>query len=292
MDAAELLSSLGHERHRTSRRVGAGDLDVLLTPSLGQRPVAIGEINACSDDPMAAFRASGRFTPYAAIWNVTGQPAMTVPLFQGGDGMPLMVQIVGRPVAEATLLSLAAQLEEVRPWMDRLPSLASPAPGERKSSTVQAGEAVCCRRSCAMTTANPEPRLGKPSRDNSKPGMEVGVIVTGELPMPHAFFRPEHGNRLSRFAAVLRPGGEMLRAPCLGYAVRHPSEGTLLIDTGFHRDASENRRRDFGMRMAFFFRNLRPADQPFDEQLIQLGIEPEEVERWQQAHTARVSTWR
>jgi amidase len=97
--------------------------DVLLTPSLGARPVAIGEIDGCSEDPMADFEASARFNPYGAIWNVTGQPAMTVPLFHGQDGLPLTVQVVGRPADEHTLLSLAAQLEAARPWGGRLPSL-------------------------------------------------------------------------------------------------------------------------------------------------------------------------
>ncbi|HTC58839.1 MAG TPA: amidase [Solirubrobacteraceae bacterium] len=96
------------------------DFDVLLTPSLGQRPVRIGEIDACSQEPMADFEASARFAPYGAIWNVTGQPAMTVPLYDGADGLPLTVQIVGRPAEEATLLSLAGQLEAACPWAQRL----------------------------------------------------------------------------------------------------------------------------------------------------------------------------
>jgi amidase len=108
-----------------SRRLVAmfADYDVLLTPSLARRPVAIGEIDACSADPMADFDASARFAPYGAIWNVTGQPAMTVPLFDGEDGLPLTVQIVGRPAGEATLLSLAAQLERACPWAARRPPL-------------------------------------------------------------------------------------------------------------------------------------------------------------------------
>lgn len=73
---------------------------------------------------MADFAAAAAFTPYTAIWNVTGQPAMTVPLYHGDDGLPLAVQIVGRPVSETTLLSLAAQLEAAQPWADRLSPLA------------------------------------------------------------------------------------------------------------------------------------------------------------------------
>jgi amidase len=97
--------------------------DVILTPALAERPVRIGEIDACSDDPWEDFRRSGRFTPYTAIFNVTGQPAMSVPLFHGDDGLPTAVQMGGRPAGEATLLSLAAQLEAARPWADRRPEL-------------------------------------------------------------------------------------------------------------------------------------------------------------------------
>jgi amidase len=99
--------------------------DVVLTPALAGRPVAIGEIDACSDDPWEDFRRSGLFTPYTAIFNVTGQPAISVPLFHGDDGLPTAVQLAGRPAGEGTLLSLAAQLEAARPWADRRPELAA-----------------------------------------------------------------------------------------------------------------------------------------------------------------------
>jgi amidase len=99
--------------------------DVVLTPGLSERPVRIGEIDACSDDPWEDFRRSGRFTPYTAIFNVTGQPAISVPLFHGDDGLPTSVQLAGRPADEGTLLALAAQLEAARPWADRRPELAT-----------------------------------------------------------------------------------------------------------------------------------------------------------------------
>ena len=98
--------------------------DVVMTPALAQRPVRIGEIDACSENPWEDFRRSGEFTPYTAIFNVTGQPAVSIPLFHGDDGLPLAVQLAGRPADEATLLSLAAQLEAARPWGDRRPQLA------------------------------------------------------------------------------------------------------------------------------------------------------------------------
>ena len=97
------------------------DYDVVLTPALAQRPVRIGEIDACSDEPWEDFRRSGEFTPYTAIFNVTGQPAISLPLFHGDDGMPLCVQLAGRPAGEAELLSLAAQLEQAHPWAQRRP---------------------------------------------------------------------------------------------------------------------------------------------------------------------------
>ena len=97
--------------------------DVILTPALAERPVAIGEIDACSDDPWEDFRRSGLFTPYTAIYNVSGQPAISVPLFHGDDGLPTAVQLGGRPAGKRTLLSLAAQLEAARPWADRRPEL-------------------------------------------------------------------------------------------------------------------------------------------------------------------------
>ena len=100
---------------------------MLLTPALAERPLRIGEIDACSDDPWDDFRRSGRFTPYTAIFNVTGQPAISVPLFGGDDGLPLAVQLAGRPAGEAELLSLAAQLEQAQPWAQRRPELASAA---------------------------------------------------------------------------------------------------------------------------------------------------------------------
>jgi amidase len=101
------------------------DFDVVMTPALAQRPVRIGEIDACSDDPWEDFRRSGEFTPYTAVFNVTGQPAISLPLFHGDDGLPLGVQLAGRPADETTLLSLAAQLEAARPWANRRPELAT-----------------------------------------------------------------------------------------------------------------------------------------------------------------------
>jgi amidase len=98
-----------------------GDYDAIVTPALAQRPVKIGEIDSCSDDPWEDFHRSGEFTPYTALYNVTGQPAISLPLFHGEDGLPLGVMLAGRPAGEGALLSLAAQLEAASPWADRRP---------------------------------------------------------------------------------------------------------------------------------------------------------------------------
>jgi amidase len=97
------------------------EYDAVLTPSLGQRPVRIGEIDSCSDAPWEDFHRSGQFTPYTALYNVTGQPAISLPLFHGDDGLPLGVMLGGRPAGEGPLLALAAQLEAAAPWADRQP---------------------------------------------------------------------------------------------------------------------------------------------------------------------------
>jgi amidase len=132
-NAVQLSGAIVGLQAASRRIVGAFDqFDVLLTPALGQRPVPVGTIDACSANPMADFAASAVFTPFTAIWNVTGQPAMSVPLYHGEDDLPLAVQIVGRPVAETTLLSVAAQLEAARPWAERLsPLAADPAAASR-----------------------------------------------------------------------------------------------------------------------------------------------------------------
>jgi amidase len=98
------------------------EYDAVLTPSLAERPVRIGEIDSCSEDPWEDFRRSGRFTPYTALYNVTGQPAISLPLFHGEDGLPLGVMLAGRPAGEGPLLALAAQLEAASPWAGRRPA--------------------------------------------------------------------------------------------------------------------------------------------------------------------------
>ena len=93
--------------------------DVLLTPALAERPLPLGTLDPAAPNPMETFTRSGFFTPFTPVFNASGQPGISVPLFHGEDGLPLAVQLVGRPAQEATLLALSTQLEEARPWSAR-----------------------------------------------------------------------------------------------------------------------------------------------------------------------------
>jgi len=95
------------------------EYDLLLTPGLAERPVKIGEIDPRSDDPEAMFVRGGQFTPFTAAANVTGQPAISVPIEQREDGLPLAVQLMAGPEREDLLLQVAAQLEQASPWAAR-----------------------------------------------------------------------------------------------------------------------------------------------------------------------------
>jgi len=95
------------------------DVDVLITPTLAQPPVPVGWVFE-PEDPREQFRQQFWFTPFTAVVNVTGQPAVAVPVAEH-EGLPIGVQLIGRANAEATLIRLAAQLEAAHPWADRRP---------------------------------------------------------------------------------------------------------------------------------------------------------------------------
>jgi amidase len=96
------------------------DVDVLLTPGLAK--TAIAAEGGYGRSAPIAIDIGGRFTPYTAIFNLTGQPAVSLPAGLGNDGLPLSVQLVGRIGAEETLYSLAGQIESATPWAERRPT--------------------------------------------------------------------------------------------------------------------------------------------------------------------------
>jgi amidase len=93
--------------------------DVLMTPVMGGTALPVRRWEG--QGAIRTVLGMSRFYPYCVPWNHLGNPAMAVPAGFAADGMPLSVQVVGRPGDEATLLSLAAQLEAERPWADRRP---------------------------------------------------------------------------------------------------------------------------------------------------------------------------
>jgi amidase len=96
--------------------------DVVLTPTLAMPPRPVGWFTD-GGDPAADFERQKRFTPFTAPYNVTGQPALSLPLHWTDGGLPIGVQLVGRPGGEATLLAVAGQLESAAPWAHRRPPL-------------------------------------------------------------------------------------------------------------------------------------------------------------------------
>jgi len=95
--------------------------DAVLTPTLAMPPRPVGWFEEV--DPAGNFERQEQFTPFAAVYNVSGQPAVNVPLHWNADGLPIGVMLAGRMGDEATLISLSAQLEQARPWKDRHPPI-------------------------------------------------------------------------------------------------------------------------------------------------------------------------
>jgi len=95
--------------------------DAVLTPTLASPPVPVGYFEEVP--PPENFERQKRFTPFTALFNVSGQPAVSLPLHWTADGLPIGVMLAGRMGEEDTLISLSAQLESARPWRDRHPAL-------------------------------------------------------------------------------------------------------------------------------------------------------------------------
>lgn len=110
-----------------SRQIGAyfTQIDVLLTPTLAEPPVPLGVFdgNTPGLDGHALMDRLLAFAPFTGLFNVTGNPAMSVPLHMSEDGLPIGVQFVGRYGDEATLFRLAGQLEQAAPWAARRPEV-------------------------------------------------------------------------------------------------------------------------------------------------------------------------
>ena len=124
IDGASYMEAV-HTAHRLGRQMAAfhEDWDVLLTPGLGTLPPKLGWLDMMMDDLEEYWRRVFRFSPFTVWFNLTGQPAMMIPLGVTESGFPVAVQAIARFGDEATLFRLASQLEAARPWIGRKPRL-------------------------------------------------------------------------------------------------------------------------------------------------------------------------
>jgi amidase len=122
--AADYLLAV-QDLQRVARQVARFfvDHDVWLSPTLAEPPLPLGSFDPTPDNPMQGIFRAAEFVPFTPIFNATGQPAMSVPLYWSQENLPIGVQFAGRFGDEATLFRLAAQLEQARPWAGRWPAL-------------------------------------------------------------------------------------------------------------------------------------------------------------------------
>lgn len=123
ISAVELAQAVQTMRSASAAAIRAtAEFDLLLTPTLARLPAAVGGFTGLG--PAADFEEQKRFTPFTSPFNVTGQPAMSVPVHHTADDLPVGVQLVGRPADEWTMISVAAQLEQALGWHERVPPVA------------------------------------------------------------------------------------------------------------------------------------------------------------------------
>ena len=96
--------------------------DLLLTPTLGEPAPLLSEFAPVDGDPSAQMRRAGRFCPFTPAFNMSGQPAISLPLHWNADGLPIGVQLVAAYGREDVLIRVASQLEQSNPWKDKHPS--------------------------------------------------------------------------------------------------------------------------------------------------------------------------
>jgi amidase len=120
---AQLLGAVGWLQ-AGARRIGmwfASGFDLLMTPTLAEPPPRLGEMASDPENPLQPiFRAAG-VTPFTPLFNATGQPAVSLPLYWNTDGLPIGVQLAAPYGREDVLFRLSSQLEAARPWAERIP---------------------------------------------------------------------------------------------------------------------------------------------------------------------------
>jgi amidase len=127
ISAPEYLEAVN--AHQLMSRIVAGwyegGYDLLLTPSLGELPPPLGTFDDTGPDPMRAIERAKLTASYTGAFNVTGQPAISLPLYRSEEGLPIGIQLVAPFGREDLLLAVAAQLERAHPWADFLPGVSA-----------------------------------------------------------------------------------------------------------------------------------------------------------------------
>ena len=117
----EFLQAIAQVQNAGRAAVAAhAEFDAVLTPTLAQLPRPVGWFSS-APTPAENFERQTRYAPYNALYNVTGQPAISLPLQWTDEGLPVGVQLAGQFAGEGTLLALAGQLERAQPWARRRP---------------------------------------------------------------------------------------------------------------------------------------------------------------------------
>jgi amidase len=125
LSAAELLASL-EAVHAFGRRMAAwwhGGFDLLLTATMAALPPELGYLSSTADEPFRAFMRSTPYGVYTTPFNLSGQPAISLPLHMSAGGLPVGIQLGAAFGREDLLLQVAAQLEQAAPWKGRCPPL-------------------------------------------------------------------------------------------------------------------------------------------------------------------------
>jgi amidase len=120
VDLASAQAAAASFRRRTQQWWADG-WDLLLTPTVAEVPPLLAEFESDPDDPVAPMRRAGRFVVFTPPFNMSGQPAISLPLHWTDDGLPVGVQLVAAYGREDLLFRVAAQLEDAHPWADRHP---------------------------------------------------------------------------------------------------------------------------------------------------------------------------
>lgn len=160
------------------------DFDLLLTPTLAEPPIPIGTLGPDPADPLAPLRRAEQFAPFTPFVNMTGQPAISLPLHTDENGLPIGVQLVAAPGREDLLLQVAAQLEAEMPGptatrppsttsadvdpsqVGRVPHPVGGEPGPRQVASFALAARDRCRPNslAARAAASPRGRTKKNSR--------------------------------------------------------------------------------------------------------------------------------